>query len=169
MSTLLELTTEIRNLEIALTEIDDEEMQAQLMVEYLQTTEDLKTKLENYANLISELEARAEFRKQESKRIAERASVDSNLAKRLKERLLWYMKENELKKVETLTHTISRSKNGGKNPLVIDENISPLTLPKQFQRVSVEPNKEAIREALENGEELEFARLAERSEGVKIK
>ncbi len=42
-------------------------------------------------------------------------------------------------------------------------------MPERFQRVLVEPDKEAIRTALEAGEELSFAYLAERDLHLRIK
>jgi hypothetical protein len=168
-TTLIELSTEIERLEVALTEIDDEEQQAALITEYLQTKHDLKIKLDNYSALIVELEARAEVRKQEAKRLSDRASFDANLAKRLKAQLLWYLQEHDIKKVETQRYCIFRSRNGGKAPLVINEDYSVIKAPKRFQKVSVDFDKEQIRLALENGEELDFAYLTERQEGIRIK
>lgn len=169
MTTLFDLSTEIEKLEAELAEVKSEEQQQELMTQYLQNKEDLKVKLENYCSFISELEARAEVRKAEAKRLSDRASCDANLAKRLKTMLLWYLKENGIKKIETSLHSISVVKNGGRQPLVLNENISVTSIDKRFQKVSIDFDKDSIRVALENGESLNFGYLKEREEGVRIR
>ncbi len=42
-------------------------------------------------------------------------------------------------------------------------------MPERFQRVSIEADKEAIRTALEAGEDIGFAYLAERESHLRIK
>lgn len=169
MSTLFELSDQIEALLVELTSVEDEEKQEILLREFLKTSNYLKIKLDGYCSLIQEVEARAEVRKAEAKRLSSLATVDSNLAKRLKSALLWYLKEHNIKKVETALHSISIAKNGGKKPLIINEDIPIHEVPKIFQIVSIDLNKEAIRQALENGEKLEFAHLQERQESVRIK
>lgn len=169
MTTLFNLSTQIERLEAEIAETDSEEQQQELMTQYLQSKEDLKVKLENYCGFISELEARAEVRKAEAKRLSDRAAVDANLAKRLKAMLLWYLKENGIKKVETSLHSISVVKNGGRQPLVLNENIPVTSIDKRFQKVSIDFDKDSIRVALESGESLNFAYLKEREEGVRVK
>lgn len=169
MATLIDISNEVQDLEIALSQAETEEEQQLLIVKFLQSKHDLLTKLDSYAALIAELEARAEFRKAEAKRLAERAAVNANLAKRLKERLLWYLHSQGLKKVETHRYNISTAAVGGKLPLIVDEEYSPTQLPERFQKVSVEADTKAIREALEAGEELPYARFGIRQQVVRIK
>lgn len=73
-----------------------------------------------------------------------------------------------LRTVETDRYRITLARNGGKAPLLVDE-VPIENLPAAFVRTTVEVNKEAIREALENGEVLEFARLGERAQSIRIK
>lgn len=169
MTTLIELSSAIQKLEEALTDIDEGEEQEQLIHDYLQSKEDIKTKLDGYGGLITELEARSEMRKAEAKRLSLRATVDSNLAKRLKALLLLYMQSNDLTKVETRRYQISKTKNGGKVALIVNEDFSVLDIAPHFQKHSVDFDRDEIRWALEQGEELPFARLEGRKESVKIK
>ena len=46
---------------------------------------------------------------------------------------------------------------------------SPDELPQEFQKVTIEANNEAIRKALDEGQELEFAQYGERGESLRIK
>lgn len=170
MSTLFELSTELESLEAQLSELEDDAEQQELLIsKYLQTSADIRTKLDGYCSLIQGIEYRAEIRKAEAKRLSDRATVDSNLAKRLKAKLLWFLKENEIKKVETNHYQISRAKNGGKQPLIINEDIPITSIDERFHKVSIDFDKESIRLALENNEKLDFAYLAERQENIRIK
>ena len=119
--------------------------------------------------MISEIEARAEVRIAEAKRLTELANSDKAKVRLLKERLKWFFALHNLKKVETARYKLSLAANGGKAPLVISDSILATDLPERFSRVTVEPNTTAIREALEAGEELDFARLGERGTSIRIK
>lgn len=169
MSTLFELSNQIEALSEILAEIEDEEVQETILREFLKTSDNLKTKLDGYCSLIQEIETRAEVRKAEAKRLSDRAAIDSNLAKRLKAMLMKYLQENDIKKVETNRYQISRAKNGGKLPLVINEDIPVTSIDKRFQKVSIDYDREAIRQAIENGEYIDFAYLELRQESVRIK
>ena len=58
---------------------------------------------------------------------------------------------HNLKTVETLRYKLSVAKNGGKAPLILDESVPVTNLPEQFQKVSIDANTAAIREALAAG------------------
>lgn len=55
---------------------------------------------------------------------------------------------------------------GGKLPLIVDENA---TVPERFTKITIENDNELIRKALDDGENLDFARFGERSKVLKIK
>jgi hypothetical protein len=55
-------------------------------------------------------------------------------------------------------------KNGGKIPIEYTADV-----PKEYCTFTPKPNGEAIRKALEDGQELEFAHFTERGEHLKIK
>ena len=113
--------------------------------------------------------ARAEIRKAEAKRLTELAAADESRARLLKDRLKWFFELHQLKTVQTNRYKLSVAKNGGKAPLILDESVPVTQLPEQFQRVSIDPDTAAIREALERGEKLGFAQLAERGTSLRIK
>ena len=78
------------------------------------------------------------------------------------------MPQTYQKKLRTKRFNISINGNGGKQPLRFD-NTAPGDLPTRFQRTIIEPDKDAIRAALEAGEEISFAYLAERENHLRIK
>jgi hypothetical protein len=175
MTTLLEISQDLLNLEAQLDELAElPDEQQQIVVEWLEEiwTEkqsELKTKLENYAQYIRELELRAEARRAEAKRIADRAKVDENRAKCLKVMLMQFFQTHDLKTIETATFKLSLTKNGGKLPLILDETYSVAEIPDALCKVERTPDLDAIREALEAGKTLEFARLGERGQSIRIK
>ena len=124
-------------------------------------------KLDNYAALISELEARAEARKAEARRLADRARRDQERADYLKQRLVLFFQQHGLKTIETPRYRLTVQRSGGRPPVVLKVD-DPEQLPEAFQRWRVSPDLNAIREALEAGEQLDFADLGERSYYVRI-
>lgn len=124
-------------------------------------------KLDNYAALISELEARSAARREESRRLAERARRDQEHADYLKGRLMQFFQDHDLKTVETRRYRLTLSRSGGRRPVVLKTDDAE-SLPEAFQRKKVSPDLTAIREALERGEHLDFAELGERGHYVRI-
>lgn len=166
--TLFIISDDIQQLNTLLDDLDDTEQQ-KLVTEWLDHLETERDRqLDNYAALIAELEARAEFRKQEAKRLMELAAAAENRAKMLKDRLKYFFETSQIKKIETNRYRLSLVKHGGKAPLIFAQPITAAELPERFQRVSVETDTKAIREALESGEKLDFARLGDRGSSIRI-
>ena len=169
MRTLFNISDDLEHLNSLLDELGDDTQQQELLSQWF---EELGTerdrKLDGYAALIAEMQARAEVRKAEAKRMLELATLDEKRARLLKERLKWFFETHKLKTVETLRYRLSLAKNGGKPPLILKDT-SPQELPERFQQISVAPNNAAIRAALEAGEELEFAQLGVIGTSLKIK
>lgn len=169
--TLFNISADLSQMNALLDELEgDDEESKQLITNWLeQLGEERDRKLDNYAALIAELEAKAEVRKAEAKRLANLAASDEKKVEMLKERLKWFFEVNKLKTLETTRYKLTLAKSGGKAPLILDESVSASELPDKFQKVSVEPDKTAIRSALEAGEELDFARLGDRSSNIRIR
>lgn len=129
---------------------------------------DRDIKLDNYAALIGDLEARAEIRKAESKRLSDRAQVDLNQAKALKLALHRFFELHQLKTVDTPRYKITLANNGGKLPLLLDD-ICVDQLPDQFVKTEKSVNKDAVRAALDSGEVVQFARFGDRGKSLRIK
>ncbi len=168
--TLFSLSEDLEKLNELLDECADDTEQQQLLESWLKHLGDERDKkLDGYAALITEMQARAEVRKAEAKRLMELAAADDNRAKLLKDRLKWFFEAHNLKTVDTTRYRLFLAKNGGKAPLVIDQSVMVSRIPERFQKVSVDFDKEAIREALERGEHLNFAQLGERGTSIRIK
>ena len=169
--TLFAISTDLEMLNELLNEWDEgDEAQHRLLVQWFeQLGDDRDHKLDNYAALITEMQARAELRTAEAGRLLELAQADENRARLLKDRLKWFFETHNLKTVETARYKLQLQRHGGKVPLILDESVPVTQLPEQFQKVSIAPDTAAIRSALEAGETLLFAHFGERGTSMRIK
>ena len=131
-----------------------------------QLSHERNEKLDNYAALIREVEARAKARRDEAKRLQERARRDEEQAAYLKQRLILFFQDHHLKTVETRRYRLTLQRSGGKIPVVLKTD--PEQLPEEFQRWKVSADLDALRDALEHGADLDCAELGERSYYVRI-
>ena len=160
MSSLFELSSNVAALELALDNDGDPSTLQQIMDDLVANKEGFNQKVESYAGYIGELQSVADARSAESRRIGELAKATANKAQRLKEALRDALVRVGLKKMSTTRYEIRIQKAGGKAPLVIDE--SRVSEEWTTTRTITEINKDLIRAALEGGEVLDFAELAER-------
>lgn len=95
--TLIDISNDLLELEIDLDHLEGlpEEQAAELHEWFAELADERREerdrKLDNYCALITDVEARADVRKSEAKRLAQRAQVDENKAKSLKTMLQWFL------------------------------------------------------------------------------
>lgn len=163
MSTLFDLTNEFEALFQLAT--SDEEQAEQAFIDTLEGMKyELAEKAEGYCHVINRLQMESDKAKSLSDALLHKKAVRDNNIRRMKEFMLKAMNAAQLKKIDTGTYTIAVSKNGGKQPMVIDGEV-----PDNFKRIIYEDDKELIRKHLEDGEKLKFAHLAARGEHISIK
>lgn len=85
-------------------------------------------------------------------------------AEKLRAVINWAMSESGMKKIPAPDMTLSLSR--GKPPLSIEDEGD---VPEPFCRLKLEPDKRIIREAIENGDYIPFARLGNASPILTIK
>ena len=127
---------------------------------------ELDDKVSQWARCIKNLEGERDAIKAEGDRLTKRAKSIDNEVKHMKETLLMYLKAAGVSKAGDAVIKASIVKNGGQAPLEID--LIPVDLPEDFQKITIDADKEAIRAALEGGQQLEWARIGERGEHIKI-
>jgi len=168
--TLFAISDDLEKLNELLEECGDDTQQGELIDNWFEHLgAERNRKLDNYCALIAEMLARAEGRKAEAKRLIELASIEESRVKFLRDRLKLFFEAHNIKTVETARYRLSLARNGGKAPLIMKDGVLPTELPNHFQRVSIDPDTTAIREALERGEKLDFAVLGDRGTRVYIK
>ena len=148
----------------------DESMDLQLLEEGLHSIEcELEEKCAGGIALIKSLEAYAEAYRKEEKRFEAQRQMLENRIKRIKE---WYRQNLDAMgktKVPTQYGVMSVQKNGGKQPLKIDDaalipEVYLTTVPEHK-----EVNREALYEALSSGREVPGAHLEARGRSLRIK
>lgn len=166
--TLLDITDDIRALDDILAEnggdLSDPQIESVLSEWEAGLESDLETKLDAYAALITEWEARSEMRAVEAARLQKRAKTDAAAAEALRRRLQYVFEVRNLKPIETPRYRIALAKNGGKRPLDIHSEVPP-----EFLKISTSPDTDRIRAELEAGKALPFAVLMERGQRISIK
>jgi len=168
--TLIELTADLQQLDTMLDTIegdippDLQQAVDELLSQRNATQEAMLEKVDNYAALIQSRAYWAATRKAELERLSKLIESDQKAIDFLKGRLKAHLEVTEQKKVRTKRFNISVKTAGGKQGLRLNlEN--PKDLPERFQRVIVEPDNTALREALEadDPEAKEVAYFAERT------
>ena len=124
-----------------------------------------KQKVENYCGLIREYLNLADSAKAEAKRMEKLAKTRENAAKGLKERLQYHLDHMQIDKVVTDRFRVSVGNNGGKLPLHVDE----WAVPDNYKKAELKVDNQKIRQALEAGEDLDFATFKPRGRRLNIK
>lgn len=147
---------------------DDEDIDEQVYKDTLESIEgEYDVKIETYCKIIKNLEGDMNAVGDEIKRLQGKKKHIENNIKRMKQTIFESLKLMNKKSAGGDVLKASIRKNGGVLPLVLD--VEEDAIPFEFQKVTVEPNNEAIRDALDNGVALGFAHYGERGEWVSIK
>ena len=170
---LFQISDDLKYLDNALSACDWETDENAIFLDWFEklataTLEERDAKLDNYGALVFELEARSVARAEEAKRLQSLAKTDSNKAKRLRDRLKFFFEQYGYGKIETDRYRFSLAKNGGKAPVILNDDYDARDLPEWFTKPEIKPDLDAIRIALESGEQLEFAALGERGTSLRI-
>ena len=146
------LVDEIIDAELA----GDTELVDALLGELASLYDAREAKHEAYVHVIKNAEATAVACYKEANAFYARNKALKNLAGRLKDILMGDLKEHDAKSTTAGPFKIARQKNS--QPSVV-MNIDAEALPTEFQRITIEADKEVIKDALENGTEIDGVAL----------
>lgn len=169
MTTLLEIGEQFRAFDRLLDEaLDGGELTdtAPVLEDFFAAMMDqLEDKVEAICVIIRDRELLAAARREESKRLADRAAADERTAAFLKERLKQFMEAHKLTRLKAGMRTVSIAGNGGRPPLEIDEDV----LPDWFFKPPV-VDREAIYEVLkkQTGETIPGVTVLARGQHLRI-
>lgn len=176
MPTLYEIGEDYKALEELLleggAELDAEAALAfdRLFADFADFATDEAAKAESYYRIIRKFEMEAAAAKAEAEQYAMMARVRANAAERLKARMKAHLEFTGRKEAVTASgKKFAIQANGGKLPLKIAEGLDVETLPAEFVRVIKSVDAEAVRAALEAGEDVKFATLEARGTHLRIK
>jgi hypothetical protein len=126
-------------------------------------------KLDGYVNLIRKWEMLEAAAKEEAERYTKLAKSYESRVDAFKDRMKRHFELTKVNRIITASgRTLAIQNNGGKVPVEL-QVVDPAALEKRFQRVQVTVNAEAVRAALEAGEQLGFAKLGERGTHLRIR
>jgi hypothetical protein len=172
---LYEISEKLEELNNLIDKIDGVDIPAELaeifndiLTEAEQTKNDFADKIDDILCLIQSRKKWLQIRKEEADRLNKLIKKDENTIKFLNDYLLKHLEAQEISKLRTNKFNLTVANNGGKLPLWIDSKVNPKDLPKKYQNIIVEINKNAVRFALEQGEDLEFAGFSERGKHLRI-
>lgn len=118
-------------------------------------SKEFQEKAEAYAAVIAQKMAEARFLKDEAKKLIARAKAAENTADRLNERIAFAMDEQGIEKIELPHFRLRFHKSSSVQ--ITDDSL----LPKQFvkEKTVSEPDKKAIKEAIDAGVEVPGAKI----------
>lgn len=123
-------------------------------------------KLQGYAKIIMNLQAKQKAIDEEKKRLSKRSVAVLNSIKALKENVKFFMDTAELKKVEAGAFSFTVCKNGGKLPLLL--NCLPESLPEAYQVKTISSDNDKLRTDLIDGKLIEGVELGARGTNVRV-
>jgi hypothetical protein len=131
--------------------------------------EERDKKIMAMAHVIRRLNHEADFQKQEAKRLNALAKVNENKVGRIKWMILTYMKTHNIDSIPTPLGRVRRQTNADAPVVLADwAKEKPVELEERFRRVRFEPNLDEIKQALKDGEKLDFAWLGDKGEQLRI-
>ena len=169
--TLLNISDDMKALDDLLAESEGDVSSASVAAALDQWENELETdfvgKVDSYARLIAEIDARVAARTNEAQRLIKRAKTDEAAADSLRERLKSVWVFRGLATVETPNYRIGLQYNGGKQPLLLEAG----RLAAEWLKTTtlIEPDKDRIRAELDAGNEVEGATLGERGRRLNIR
>jgi hypothetical protein len=126
---------------------------------------EIEIKAEGYAKLIKNLAAEAEALKAEEARLYARRRVKENTIARMKQSLQLAMEAIDKPKIKTELFSFNIQANP--ESVVID-TMDMENIPEEYRKVTIEPDKTAIKKALKDGAEFPFAHLSQ-SKSLRIR
>jgi len=173
MSTVFKIAEDLRALDELLDECGGEltpETEPIFEAFFAELATDQEAKLDNYAHLISELNRQAVAARATAEGFARVARARERSVDRIKDRLLWFMQGTGQKKALTTSGwTFAVQANGGKDPVLINDGVSTEDVPAAYLRITVEIDKDKVRDAIKAGESIDFATLGERGVHLRLK
>ena len=156
---------EIKEQFLALYELAISENDEQAFVDTLDALKgELEIKADGYTHVIMQLQMEAKECDNVIAAFKAKKEIRENHIKRMKQALMDAMDVAGVESIPAGEYTLKIAKNGGLQPMVITGEV-----PDNFKKVIYEDDKDLIRKALNDGEELEFAHLEPRGRHLNIK
>lgn len=151
---------------------NDDDVDEDVLIDTMESVEDqIMVKAEGYLRFFDNLEhqaskykAEADFLSAKAKEWKDKADRTQRKLTAMKDRLKYAMVLTDHPTIQAGPYTVKVVKNGGKQPLMIHGEV-----PEAWCKMTIEPDKDKIRDCLESGGKLDFAYLADRGTRLSIK
>jgi DNA-binding SARP family transcriptional activator len=166
---LWEISEEVNRLEQLLCDIEEREDLTEseregyyeiVLNDWLSTGKEFDDKACNVAAYIKHLEALAEARKNEYRRLRDLAEQSDKQAQRLRNYLIQNMQKLDKKKVNGINASLSLRK----KPAKVTLNCPPEDLPAKFMKVEITPRLSEIKKHIQSNPDCAFAQLSDTEE-----
>lgn len=162
---IFELTKEFVELKEML---EDSELSDELKEEALKEVKTgLEEKADAYAYIITELKSECDMLENEEKRLYRIRAAKENAVSRLKENLMFCIKETGEKNLKTSMHRFTVCKNGGKPGINLTVPVDEL--PDELKKVEYKPDNDKIRKMILEDGDMTYAELKPQGEHLLIK
>lgn len=159
MKSLFELDSDFIGLLGQVANLDEmtEEDQAQWLADMALNDEQSAEKLDRICFVIREKQARAKFLNDEAEKFETMAKRETNQIDRLKQAMDGALKLRDQTKLDLPHYKLSY-----RSSQSVELAVEPSDLPEQFQRIKIEADKTAIKQAILDQQDVPFAKLVEK-------
>ena len=124
---------------------------------------EIGVKIDGYAAVMKSLEYKEGLYRDEAKRLKNAADRYKKRRETMMARIKAAMEEMGVTEIEGEYNKAKIVNNGGVLPLKVDGDV-----PESFTKITIEPDNDLIRKALDEGQQLDFAHFEERGTHLKI-
>ena len=144
----------------------DPEVDEDVLLDTLEGLEgEIEVKAEGYLNVMDRISMEITACEKQVDEWTQRLEVRQNRLKSLKARIVAAMESINMKELNAGDRIFKLQTNGGVQPMEVGKE----AVPDNYQRIIYEPDMKKIRDTLESGKELPFARLEPRGKHLRIK
>lgn len=159
------LASSVDGLNEILQRVEDGELTKEIVADTIEALQgEISQKCDLVADTLTSMDSDMKALESEIKRLQNRKESLKHSIQLLKDVTKDTLLSADMSKLKTAKHTFSVCNAGGKQSLEITSEVPP-----EFCEIKLEPDTNKIRKALENGQNLDFAKLKERQQILKIK
>ncbi len=127
-----------------------------------------REQIDNIIATIEYIQSRIKGMQQKAKSLFQLIEIDTNTMRCLEGYLIKQLRDREIERLETGKYNLEVVQDSSQRELVVNEGVSITDVPEEYQKLFLEIDRSSVRKALESGEELDFASLAEAEYHLKI-
>lgn len=161
---LYDIASELQGIEYALAD-DAPKDSEEILTNWIATNAKLTDKIDAVGSYYRTLQAQEKMYANEAAYFADKAKTCKNKAQRLKDAIGRALDVLQVPRIDGRLFKLKWQNNGGQVPIEVED---ASLLPKEFQRIVIEPDMVAIRTAIEEGQTIKGVTVHERGKHVRV-